>query len=235
MKVSVVSAAYNEEKNVTALFEQIKAAMGERDYEVIIVDDGSTDDTYAELMKIRDDRLKIIALKEHRGKSFACYEGFTKARGEVIATLDADLENDPRDLPLMIEQLEGGYDLINGFRHDRKDGYARILMSRIANFVNNIVLGIDLHDNICPVKVFRKECVSKIRYFDNFHRFIPIMVKLQGYKIKEYKVRHRPRKHGVSKYGLYNRIFTSLKTLIIIKFKHKQLFKIEKNAKKQSR
>ena len=170
MKLSIITTAYNEEKNVIPLYGKIKKALAGVDYEVIAVDDGSTDDTYNEFRKIKDRRFKIVGLKEHRSQSFALYKGIKESRGEIIAMIDADLQSDPRDIPKMIKELDKGYDCLCGWRHDRKDSIVKITTSMIGNFLNNKFLGLNLHDNNSTMKVFRKECVSRIIYFDNFHR-----------------------------------------------------------------
>jgi dolichol-phosphate mannosyltransferase len=225
MKLSVITTAYNEEENIIQVYERIKKAMPGKDCEIIAVDDGSTDKTCAELRKIRDERLKVIRLKENRGKSFALYEGLKRAKGRIIATIDADGQNDPRDIPRMVKTLGTRYDCVFGWRYKRRDGPIKKISSKIANSFNNRMLGVNLHDNACPVKVFRRECVSKIRYFENFHRFIPAMIKLQGFRIRECRVNHYPRIHGTSKYGIGNRLFGNLKTLFMVKFKHRELLR----------
>ena len=223
MKVSVIIPAYNEEKNIVPMCMKITAAMRGLDYEIIAVDDGSSDRTYAELGGIRDRRLKVIKLPSHRGKEFALYKGFKEASGEIIATIDADQQDDPRDIPLMVKQLGSDCDCVCGWRRERKDGFVKRVSSRMANFANNLFFGGSLHDNNCPVKVFRKRCVSRIKYFSGFHRFISAMVRLQGFKIKECEVRHYPRVHGVSKYGIRNRLFCTLKTFFLVRFNYKRL------------
>ncbi len=223
MKVSIITTAHNEEKNIIPLCEKIKKAMGRIDYEFIAVDDGSTDKTPDELRKVKDRRFKIISLGKHRGKCFALFAGLKKSTGEIIATLDSDLQDDPRDIPRMVEELEKGYDCICGWRYRRRDDFVKRLSSKIGNLLNNIFLGLKLHDNTCPVKVFRRECVSKIRYFENFHRFIPVMTKVQGFRIKEYKVRHYPRIYGVSKYRIRDIIIGNVKTMFMVKLKHRGL------------
>lgn len=225
MKLSIITTAYNEEKNIIPLYKKIKRAMCDIDYEIITVDDGSTDNTFNELRKIDDKKSKIILLKEHMGQSFALYRGIEKSRGDIIATIDSDLQSDPIDIIEMVKELGKGYDCICGWRHDRKDRFVKKITSKIGNFLNNKILGINLHDNNCTVKVFRKDCISGVRYFDNFHRFIPIMIKKQGFRIKEFKVRHYPRVYGISKYGTHDRIFGNLKTLLTIKLNYKWLLK----------
>lgn len=225
MKISIITTAYNEEKNILPLCRKIKKVMGRTDYEVIAVDDGSSDSTYSELRRIKDRRFRVMRLRENQGKSLALYRGLEESRGEVIATIDSDLQDDPRDILRMVEKLGKGYDCICGWRHDRKYGLVKRVSSRIGNLVNNCLLGVNLHDNNCPVKVFRRECLARVRYFDGFHRFIPAMVKAQGFGVREYRVRHHPRIYGVSKYGIRGRIWGNLKTILMVRYKHKELLK----------
>lgn len=223
MKISIIIPAYDEEENVIPLCKGIMSVMGGLDYEIMFVDDGSKDKTYSNAMMINSDKLKIIRLEKHKGKCFALYQGIAESSGDIIALIDSDLQNDPKDIPNMIEKLNGGYDFVCGWRNERADGPLKKMLSRTGNFFNNKILGIDLHDNNCPVKVFRRNCVSNIRYFRNFHRFIPAMVKIQGFRITEVGVSHFPRIHGVSKYGIHDRIFGNLMTMIMIRFMNKHL------------
>ncbi len=225
MKISIITTAYNEEKNIVPMYEKIKKAMGKEDYEIIAVDDGSNDKTLAELLRIKDNAFRVIRMKKRLGKSFALYEGIKNANGKAIATIDADQQDDPEDIPKMVKQLDKGYDCVCGWRHKRKDSLGKRITSKIGNFLNNKLLGVNLHDSNCPVKVFRKECISEIRYFENFHRFIPAMIKLQGFKIKECKVRHYPRVYGVSKYSVHGRLLETIKTFLLVKLKHRELLK----------
>jgi dolichol-phosphate mannosyltransferase len=230
MKVSIVTAAHNEEKNVIPLYRQIKKAMEGRDYEVVIVDDGSTDHTYDWLMEIRDPDLCVIRFEKRTGQSYALHEGMKKAAGDVIATLDSDLQNDPSDIPRMVAELDRGYDCVCGWRRDRKDSPVKRMFSRMGNSFVNKILGMKLHDSNCPIRVFRKECVSGIRYFSNFHRFLPFMISRQGFRIKECVVGHRPRVHGSSKYGIHDRIFGNLMTAFLVKFRYRDMIKCNQTS-----
>jgi glycosyltransferase involved in cell wall biosynthesis len=222
--VSVIAPAYNEEDNIPPLCKKIKTAMRGLDYEVIFVDDGSTDDTYKNLLKIKDTRFKVIHLKKHKGKDFAVYKGINESKGGIIATIDSDLQDDPNDLPMMIEELGNKYDCICGWRYQRKDTAVKRVSSKIANIIYRMLFSVSLHDNNCPLKIFKRECITKVKYFKNFHRFISVMIHLQGFKIKEHKVRNYPRIHGVSKYGL-ERFVINIKTILAIKFRYRELLK----------
>ncbi len=222
-KISIVTTAFNEEKNIAPMHKKIKEAMKGINYEIIAVDDGSTDGTLKELKKINDPLLRIIKFEKRTGKDFALYKGIQKSNGTIIATIDADLQDEPRDIPLMIKLLGKNCDCVFGWRFERKDGFVKRNFSSVGNFLNNLLLEVNLHDNGCPVKVFKKKCVAKVKYFENFHRFIPLMIKTQRFKIKEFKVKHHPRIHGVSKYGVHNRIVGNIKTFLKVKFGYNEL------------
>jgi dolichol-phosphate mannosyltransferase len=225
MRISVVSTACNEAGNVLPMWRQVKNAFRGLDYDVVIVDDGSSDGTFAELESIKDPRLRVIRLGRRMGKCYALYEGIRHSKAGIIATMDADLQDDPRDIPPMVRKLGRGVGCVCGWRRKRCDGAVKRLSSRIGNLLNNRLTGVGLHDNTCPVKVFRRECVQRIRYFRNYHRFLPILVKLQGYGLTEQVVRNRPRIRGRSKYGIRNRMFGNLLTILRIKINHKRFLR----------
>ncbi|MDD5112263.1 MAG: glycosyltransferase family 2 protein [Candidatus Altiarchaeota archaeon] len=222
MKVSVVSAAYNEEGNVSAFLDKLRSAMSNFDYEIVVVDDGSTDNTYGTLVMRGDERLRVIRLDTHMGKDYALYTGLRNSAGDIIATLDSDLQDEPLDLPVLINMLGRDCDMACGWRRERKDTLVKRLSSFMANAVYNIVFGMRLHDTNCPVKAFRKECVAKVRYFKNFHRFIAVMARLQGFRVRERVVTNYPRIRGVSNYGM-ERFLTNSVTLLTVRFKYRTL------------
>jgi glycosyltransferase involved in cell wall biosynthesis len=222
MKLSVILPAYNEEENIKEAYNKIKKSfenLKKLDYEVIFVNDGSTDKTREELNKLNDERVKVINFEKRKGKSFALFTGIKNAINDIIVTLDADLQDDPGDIPKLLERLDEGYDLVCGWRHKRKDNFIKRVSTKVGNYINNGFLNIELHDNNCPLKVFKKKCVENMIVFDHWHRFIPVLTKIQGFKIIEEKVNHYPRIYGKTKYGVHNRIFGNLKSLFIIKFK----------------
>jgi len=223
MKISIVVPAHNEEGNIIPLRRKIKSAMKGVDYNLIFVDDGSKDWTLSEMEEAADDRTTVIGFPERRGKCFALFSGIKHSSGDIIATMDADLQNDPNDIIRMVEELDSGYDCICGWRARRMDDPVKRASSRIGNSINNIVLGVGLHDNTCPVKVFRRECVSNLTYFREFHRFIPVMVKYQGFTIREMKICHRRRSRGKSKYGIRNRLLGNVRTMWKVRFKPERL------------
>jgi len=218
MKISVVVPAYNEEKNIEPTISKIRKDLRDLDYEIIFVNDGSTDNTKKELMKTNDKRIRVINLNKRMGKSFALFTGIKNAKNKIIATLDADLQDNPEDILKLLKRLNEGYDLVCGWRYKRKDNFIKKVSTKIGNYINNSFLDINLHDNNCPLKVFEKECMENIIFSKSMHRFIPILAKIQGYKIYEEKVEHYPRIYGKTKYGIHNRIFGNLKTLFMIKF-----------------
>jgi len=220
--LSVVIPAYNEEENVPILYEKLKKVLdglGE-DYEIIFVDDGSTDGTYQRLKQLaeKDSRLKVIRFKRNYGQTAAMSAGFEHAKGDVIITLDADLQNDPEDIPLLLEKLEEGYHVVSGWRKDRKDPFlSRRLPSMIANWLISKITGVHLHDYGCTLKAYRAEVVKDLELFGDMHRFLPALTKRRGAKITEVVVRHHPRMFGRSKYGI-GRTVRVLLDIMLVKF-----------------
>jgi dolichol-phosphate mannosyltransferase len=225
VEFSVVVPVYNEEENVALMHDSILRGLGDLDYEVVFVDDCSMDGTWREIEKIIDDRFRGISLSKRRGQSFALFIGIKSAKGDVVATIDGDLQNDPRDIVKLLSKLWGSCGLVCGQRQKRNDNFVRRISSKVGNYVNKKVLGITLKDNNCPLKVFKKECMNNVIFFDNFHRFIPILVKMQGHRVREADVRHFPRRYGEAKYGIHNRIFGNLKTMFMIKFAPEKVIK----------
>jgi glycosyltransferase involved in cell wall biosynthesis len=220
--LSVVIPAYNEEENVPILYEKLKKvldSLGE-DYEIIFVDDGSTDGTYQRLKQLaeKDNRLKVIRFKRNYGQTAAMSAGFEHAKGDVIITLDADLQNDPEDIPILLEKLKEGYHVVSGWRKDRKDPFlSRRLPSMIANWLISKITGVHLHDYGCTLKAYRAEVVKDLELFGDMHRFLPALTKRRGAKITEVVVRHHPRMFGKSKYGI-GRTVRVLLDIMLVKF-----------------
>ncbi len=220
--LSVVIPAYNEEENVPILYEKLKKvldSLGE-DYEIIFVDDGSTDGTYQRLKQLaeKDSRLKVIRFKRNYGQTAAMSAGFEHAKGDVIITLDADLQNDPEDIPILLEKLEEGYHVVSGWRKDRKDPFlSRKLPSMVANWLISKITGVHLHDYGCTLKAYRAEMVKDLELFGDMHRFLPALTKRRGAKITEVVVRHHPRMFGKSKYGI-GRTVRVLLDIMLVKF-----------------
>jgi glycosyltransferase involved in cell wall biosynthesis len=220
--LSVVIPAYNEEENVSILYEKLKKVLDSigEDYEIIFVDDGSTDGTYQRLKQLaeKDSRLKIIRFKRNYGQTAAMSAGFEHAKGDVIITLDADLQNDPEDIPILLEKLKEGYHVVSGWRKDRKDPFlSRRLPSMIANWLISKITGVHLHDYGCTLKAYRAEVVKDLELFGDMHRFLPALTKRRGAKITEVVVRHHPRMFGRSKYGI-GRTVRVLLDIMLVKF-----------------
>ena len=220
MEYSVVIPVYNEGGNVQPLYEAISEAMKDMgDYEILFVDDGSTDTTMEEVRRLhaQDDRVRCISFRRNFGKTPALMAGFSHADGEVVITMDGDLQNDPRDIPGMVEMLED-YDVVSGWRHDRKDGWlSKKLPSGISNVISSWLTGLDLHDFNCGLKVYRKETLDDLILYGEMHRYIPAVLAWKGYRVGEMKVRHHERKHGRSKYGA-NRLLRGFFDLVNFKF-----------------
>ncbi len=208
MDVSIVLPVFNERENLEPLLGEIELAMRatSRTWEVVIVDDGSTDDSTALIRRLAREKpyLRAILFRRNSGQTAAFDAGFRAVRGRIVVTMDSDRQNDPADVPKMIEKLEsGGYDFVTGWRRHRKDGFLlRKVPSRIANRLIRYLTGSQVHDLGCSLKVYRKEITDELRLYGEMHRFISIHVESLGAKVGEFEVNHRPRVAGTSKYGL---------------------------------
>lgn len=201
--ISVVVPLYNEEGNVAELQRQIEAALATRDYEIVLVDDASTDNTLANIPG--GERVRVLRFEKNSGQSAAMHAGIHNSRGDIIVTLDGDLQNDPADIPAMITMLNQGWDLVCGYRQKRKDTAFKRLQSRIANAVRSRFVGDGVRDTGCTLKAMRRECREALLLFNGMHRFIPALIRNMGWRVTELPVNHRPRVSGVSKYGFGNR------------------------------
>ncbi|WP_022852531.1 glycosyltransferase family 2 protein [Thermodesulfatator atlanticus] len=220
--LSVVIPVYNEEKNIKPLLESLDNALKGigKTFEVIIVDDGSQDKTLSILkeLKPRYPWLKIIALRKNFGQSAAFTAGIDHAQGEVIVTMDGDLQNDPRDIPKLLAKIEEGYDVVSGWRKDRKDPFlSRKLPSMMANALISRLTRVKLHDYGCSLKAYRAEVIKGVTIYGELHRFIPVLVSFSGARITEIEVTHHPRKFGKSKYGI-SRTYRVLLDLFLMIF-----------------
>ena len=200
---SVVVPLFNEAESVAILQNEIFAALEGRNYEMILVDDGSTDGTFQRIE--RGPRVRVLQLKKNSGQSAAMLVGMRAAKGESIVLLDGDLQNDPRDIPKLLAEIERGADLVCGYRVLRRDTLLKRLSSRIANFVRSRFVADGVRDTGCTLKAMRRACLPALVPFKGVHRFIPALVKNAGFSIVEIPVGHRARQFGVSKYGLGNR------------------------------
>lgn len=215
-RLSLVVPLYNEEDNVRALVEEIRTALTGISFEIVLVDDGSSDRTLANIP--RSPEVQIIALRDNTGQSAAMYVGVNAARGDVIALMDGDLQNDPADIPSLLMEIDKGADLACGYRKNRRDTPFRRLQSRVANFVRSRFTGDGVRDTGCSLKAMRRECREALVPFRGMHRFIPALIKGMGYKIVEIPVNHRPRVAGVSKYGFGNRAFRATRDMFGVKW-----------------
>src|SRR6266699_204541 len=206
--ISVVVPVMNEEQNVRPLYEKLSAqlnALGQN-YEVIFVDDGSTDKTFAELKTLHDDHpgiVRVVRFRRNFGKTPALVAGFSRCRGEVIFTMDGDLQDDPEEIPSFLAKLDEGYDLVSGWKYPRLDPITKTFPSRVFNGMVSTMTGVHLHDINNGFKAYRREVIEDIRMklYGEFHRFVPVMAQWHGFSVTEIKVRHHPRKYGVSKFG----------------------------------
>jgi glycosyltransferase involved in cell wall biosynthesis len=219
--LSVVVPVYNEVENVVALLDELSDALSPlpRPFEVIVVDDGSRDGTTELLRKLAGERtwLRVIFFRRNFGQTAAFDAGFRATSGDVVATLDGDLQNDPRDIPAMIAKLDEGYDMVAGWRRKRSDGLAlRKIPSKIANFVIRSATGTQIHDLGCSLRVYRREVTEELRLYGEMHRFISILADNMGARIAEMEVNHRPRRAGVSKYGLRRTVKVMLDLMTVI-------------------
>jgi dolichol-phosphate mannosyltransferase len=201
--VSVIAPLFNEEENVPSLQAELSSALSELDYEIIFVDDGSTDRTFERIAP--NGRMRVIRFEKNAGQSAAIYAGLQAARGAIAVLIDGDLQNDPADIPRLLTEISRGADLVCGYRAQRKDTWVKRLTSRIANFVRSRFTKDGVRDTGCTLKAMRRECIGALVPFKGMHRFIPALVKGAGYRLIEVPVNHRARKFGQSKYGLGNR------------------------------
>ncbi|MEM6801735.1 MAG: glycosyltransferase family 2 protein [Bacteroidota bacterium] len=225
-KISLVVTLFNEEENIKPLLAACKQALSDIDYELILVDDGSTDETVEEIHTHAYEEVKLIELMQNYGQSTAMAAGIDAAEGEYIVTMDGDLQNDPSDIPIMLEKIEGSrYDMIAGNRANRQDGFIlRKLPSKIANRMIRGLTGVKIRDYGCTLKIFRKKIAKNLGLYGELHRFIPVLAKLQGARIAQIDVKHHPRQFGVSKYGI-GRTFKVISDLILVLFFQKYLQK----------
>ena len=222
LKLSIVLPVYNEEDNIVELHEEIVRVLDvlEGQSEIIYINDGSSDRTLEKLAELhgRDDRVVVVEFRRNFGQTAAMAAGFNLARGEVVIAMDSDRQNDPADIPKLLAKIDEGYDLVSGWRFDRKDGYLlRLLPSKIANKLISWATDVRLHDYGCSLKAFRFDVVKKISLYGEMHRFIPALASQFGVRIAEVKVNHRARVAGESKYGI-SRTFRVILDLMTVKF-----------------
>jgi dolichol-phosphate mannosyltransferase len=220
-EISLVIPVYNEEENLPVLAGEIRSALEPlgRPYEVLYVDDGSTDESPQVLLELarEDPRTRIVRQRRNSGQSAALDAGLRHARGDVIITLDADLQNDPADIPRLLERLDG-FDVVSGVRARRRDNWVRRVSSKIANGIRNRVTHESVTDVGCTLRAMRAEYLRRIPVFNGMHRFLPTLLRMEGARVTEVPVNHRPRLHGQPKYNIRNRIFRALTDLFGVRW-----------------
>lgn len=226
--LSVVFPVYNEEENVPILLDEIAKVLEGKgwSYEMIAVDDGSTDRSLEVLQqsKVKHPQLRIVAFEKNSGQTAALDAAWRAARGRLVVSLDADLQNDPADIPGMIRKLEESKtDMVIGVRVNRQDTWSKKVQSRIGNGVRNWITNDRITDTGCSLKLVRREAVERVRLFTGMHRFLPTLVRMQGYKVMEMPVNHRARKYGVSKYSAMNRAFRGLADCLAVRWMGKRM------------
>jgi len=220
-KISLVIPLFNEEESVTPLSHEIRKALSRIniDYEVIFVDDGSTDASLQKLKEITrtDNRFKYLSFRKNYGKSAALNEGFKVASGDAVVTLDADLQDDPHEIPNLLKKLEGGYDLCSGWKKKRQDPFIKKVSSKFFNFVTRLISGVKIHDFNCGLKAYKKDVVENVKVYGELHRYIPVLASWQGFSVTEIIVNHHPRRYGKTKFGM-SRFFKGFVDLITVIF-----------------
>jgi glycosyltransferase involved in cell wall biosynthesis len=228
--ISVVVPVHDEEQSVKPLYEELRAALApiDRQWKAVFVDDGSTDGSFAALTRLHadSDNVKVVRLRRNFGKAAALAAGFRHAAGDVVVTIDADLQDDPAEIPRLLAKLDEGFDLVSGWKTQRRDPLSRRIPSRIFNAVVGRVSGLRLHDLNCGLKAYRADVVHNLRIYGELHRFLPVLAHDRGYRVAELPVNHRPRQHGQSRYGVerYLRGFLDFMTVWFMgRYRHRPL------------
>ncbi len=228
--ISVVVPVHDEERSVGPLYDELRAALQplEREWEAVFVDDGSTDGSFAALTRLHaaQDNVKVVRLRRNFGKAAALAAGFRHAAGDIVVTIDADLQDDPAEIPRLLAKLDEGFDLVSGWKAQRRDPLSRRLPSKVFNTVVGRVAGLRLHDLNCGLKAYRAEVVRSLRIYGELHRFVPVLAHDRGYRVAELPVNHRPRAHGRSRYGFerYFRGFLDFLTVWFMgRYRHRPL------------
>jgi glycosyltransferase involved in cell wall biosynthesis len=228
--ISVVVPLLNEERSLDTLYREICDALQVRgqEFEVVFVDDGSTDGSLGVLTQLHEEASNVVVvhLRRNFGKAAALQAGFLEARGDIVVTIDADLQDDPAEIPQLLAKLDEGFDLVSGWKTRRNDPWTRRLLSRIFNWATAIVSGVQLHDVNCGLKAYKAEVLRGMRLYGELHRFVPVLASYRGFRIAEIPVNHRPRGHGKSRYGLsrYVRGFFDLLSVTFMgRYRHRPL------------
>lgn len=217
--LSIIIPIFNEVDNIPDVYRKLSKILDKNfpHSEIIFIDDGSTDGSLIELEELThtDKRVKVVMFRRNFGQTAALSAGFEIATGEIIITMDGDLQNDPKDIPKLVQKVDEGYDLVSGWRKDRQDNLIRVILSKIANWIIAELAGVKLHDFGCTIKAYKQDLVKEIKLYGEMHRFIPAVAARVGAHIAEVPVRHHPRQNGSSKYGLDRTIRVSLDILMI--------------------
>ena len=228
--ISIVIPLHNEERSIALLYDELQAALEPlgQEWEAVFVDDGSVDGSFAALTRLHDanENVRVVRLRRNFGKAAALAAGFSQARGETVVTIDADLQDDPAEIPRLLVKLDEGFDLVSGWKTRRRDPLRRRVLSRIFNWVTGRMSGLRLHDMNCGLKAYRAEVVRGMPLYGELHRFIPVLAQYRGFRVAELPVNHRPREHGRSRYGVerYIRGFLDLLTVSFIgRYRHRPL------------
>ncbi len=229
-RISIVIPAYNEEECIEECVFEVRSVMDRLDtpYEIIVVDDGSTDSTFGELRKLKSEvaQLRGIRFKRNCGQTAAMDAGLKHANGDLVATLDADMQNDPSDIPRMIEMMDKWH-VVCGVRRKRSDSWLRRVSSKIANGVRNRLTHEEITDVGCTLKLYRRECLVGLKLYEGMHRFLPTLLRLDGWRVAEMPVNHRPRPRGQTKYGVWNRVFKSFRDLLAVRWMQSRWLRYE--------
>ena len=228
--ISIVIPVHNEERSVALLLDEIESALQPlgQPWEAVFVDDGSEDGTFGALTRLHaaTDNVRVVRLRRNFGKAAALQAGFEAAAGDVVVTIDGDLQDDPAEIPRLLAKLDEGFDLVSGWKTRRRDPLSRRLLSRLFNAVTGRLSGLRLHDLNCGLKAYRAEVVRGLRIYGELHRFIPVLAHYHGFRVAELPVNHRPREHGRSRYGMerYLRGFLDLLTVTFMgRYRHRPL------------
>ncbi len=222
MDLSVVVPLLNEEQNLLPLHAQLHSVLSalDRSFEIIFIDDGSTDDSFTILEKLHreSDHVKVLQFRRNFGRSAALSAGFSVAQGDVVITMDADLQDDPHEIPRFLSKLDEGYDLVSGWKHPRRDPLSKTVPSKLFNFVTRRITGVNLHDFNCGFKAYRNGVVRELEIYGELHRYILVLAHWKGYRIAEIKIHHHPRRFGRSKFGLnrFSRGFFDIVTVFFL-------------------
>jgi len=230
MNLSIVIPLFNEEESLIELTEKITRVVENLkiSYELYYIDDGSTDNSLNVLKQLRDknSHIKLLSFRRNSGKSAALSEGFKIVTGDIVITMDADLQDDPGEIPALIEKINSGCDLVSGWKKKRYDPIQKTIPSKLFNFITSVLTGLKIHDINCGLKAYRREVIKEIPVYGELHRYLPVLAHWRGFKVDEIIVKHHPRKHGKTKFGLerfFNGFFDLLTVLFLTRYRQKPL------------